>query len=111
VLYLCFVVKFSKRRLSAAAKLLPFDLAASGVVMVIDFLEGRQELASFLKNLLCYYTKVDEIIQGLANGAVLIQNTELRLQNFLENGMLKARLLSFQEVPLFMERWEFNVPA
>ena len=89
----------------------PLDLLASGAVVVSDFLESRPGLNVLSKNLLCCTSKVDEITQGLVDGAALVQDAESRLQNFRENRLLKDWRITFQEVLASMEKWRFNVPV
>ncbi len=88
----------------------PFDLAASGAVVITNFLEDRQKLAGYSKNFLCCSTNVDEIVQGFSRGITLVQNPDLRRQNFRENGFLRDWQISFHDVLTSMEKWGFNVP-
>lgn len=88
----------------------PFDLAASGAVVLTNFLQDRQKLAGYSKNFLYCRANVDEIIQSFSRGIALVQNPDLRKQNFSENGFLRDWQISFHHVLASIEKWGFNVP-
>lgn len=67
----------------------PLDLAASGGVAVTNQCGVKRSLAAYSENILCMPSSVEGLRQGLADGAKLVANPQLRAANFARNGIVR----------------------
>jgi len=65
----------------------PFDLAASGAVVVTNRFGNKQDLSGYSRNILCADLDVESLLEGLKAGIALAEDKETRRRNHLANGL------------------------
>lgn len=73
----------------------PLDLAASGAVAVTNAFASKTSLSAYSENIICADLSVDGLVEGLAKGAELARNSELRLKNYHTQGLSRSWEESF----------------
>lgn len=76
----------------------PIDLAASGAVVVTNRYKHKQDLRRYSDNIVCCDLDVESIIQALTDGIALVNNAELRLQNYKNSSLLRNWQTSFAPI-------------
>lgn len=67
----------------------PFDLAASGSVVVTNKFGNKTTLENYSSNILCSGLDVDSLTETLARGASLAKDRTLREKNYSDNDILR----------------------
>ncbi|WP_418130557.1 hypothetical protein [Variovorax sp. 278MFTsu5.1] len=65
----------------------PFDLAASGSVVVTNKFANKQDLSNYSQNIICSELETEALVDALGAGVVLAQDKEARRRNFAANGL------------------------
>ncbi len=76
----------------------PLDLAASGAVVVTNRFGMKQNLDQYSKNIICCDLNRDQLVQGVARGIELSNDTTKRIKNYQENRILRDWRASFEHV-------------
>lgn len=76
----------------------PFDLAASGAVVVTNRFGNKQDLSGYSDNILCGELDVDDMVATLARGVRLALDAGAREANFRANRLLSDWRVSFTDV-------------
>jgi len=82
----------------------PLDLAACGAVVVTNSFENKSDLTRYSKNIICKEANLESLLQGLEEGVSLAENTELRVQNYKENRLLRDWERSFFDVIHYLSK-------
>lgn len=75
----------------------PFDLAASGAVVVTNKFANKQDLSNYSRNIICAELTTDALVDALREGVALAEDKEARKRNFAANGLGADWALSFEE--------------
>lgn len=65
----------------------PFDLAASGAVVVTNRFANKQDLSSYSPNILCADLDVEALLEALREGVALAGDAQTRSRNYAANGL------------------------
>ncbi|PKO12958.1 MAG: hypothetical protein CVU39_21200 [Chloroflexi bacterium HGW-Chloroflexi-10] len=76
----------------------PFDLAASGAVVVTNKYGLKQNLDFYSKNILCFDLNKDALVEGLRQGVALARNSALRMSNYRDNSIQSNWKTSFADI-------------
>jgi SAM-dependent methyltransferase len=76
----------------------PLDLAASGAAVVTNRFGPKQSLRDYSSNILCVDDSVDALVQGIAQGAALAADSDLRRTNYENQGICRDWSASFEHV-------------
>jgi O-antigen biosynthesis protein len=63
----------------------PFDLAASGAVVVTNSFANKQDLSSYSPNILCVELETEALLGALRTGVAIANDHEIRDRNFAAN--------------------------
>lgn len=63
----------------------PFDLAASGAVVVTNRFGIKQDLSGYSGNIVCADTQIDAMLEAMARGARLAADSRQRAENYRNN--------------------------
>ncbi|MEZ2297623.1 hypothetical protein [Variovorax sp. RCC_210] len=75
----------------------PFDLAASGAVVVTNRFANKQDLSNYSANILCAELNTDALVDALRAGVALAQDNETRTRNLAANGLGADWVQSFEQ--------------
>jgi len=75
----------------------PFDLAASGAVVVTNKFANKQDLSNYSRNIICAELSTDALVDALREGVALAEDKEARKRNFAANGLGADWTQSFEE--------------
>ena len=75
----------------------PFDLAASGAVVVTNKFANKQDLSNYSRNIICAELNTDALVDALREGVALAEDREARRRNFATNGLGVDWARSFEE--------------
>jgi len=81
----------------------PFDLAASGAVVVSNKFETKTDLSAFSANILLGELNQTEMLIVLTEGIKLAQNRNQRDSNFANNKMISDWSVSFNNIIAFVK--------
>lgn len=76
----------------------PFDLAASGAVVVTNRYGNKQDLSGYSENILCADLRLEDMVAALARGVRLALDAGEREANFRGNRLLADWRVSFADV-------------
>jgi hypothetical protein len=76
----------------------PLDLAASGAVVVTNRFGNKQDLTSYSKNIICADLDTDSLLEAIKQAICLVQNANLRKENYQQNGLLTDWQVAFNDV-------------
>lgn len=76
----------------------PFDLAASGAVVVTNSFANKQDLSSYSPNILCSELETGALLEALRAGVAIVNDSETRNRNFAANGLGVDWTLAFADV-------------
>ncbi|MET3179676.1 UNVERIFIED_ORG: hypothetical protein ABIC43_002835 [Variovorax guangxiensis] len=76
----------------------PFDLAASGSVVVTNKFANKQDLSNYSQNIICAELETEALVDALGAGVVLAQDKEARRRNSAANGLSGDWTQSFEAV-------------
>lgn len=68
----------------------PFDLAASGAVVVTNRFGLKQDLSAYSRNVLCAELAVDDLVIALGQAIELVNDSEARQANLALNGFSRS---------------------
>jgi hypothetical protein len=74
----------------------PFDLAASGAVVVTNKFANKQDLSNYSKNILCAELETEALVDALREGVMLANDKEARNRNLAGNGLAADWAHSFE---------------
>jgi hypothetical protein len=63
----------------------PFDLAASGAVVVTNRFGNKQDLGGYSRNIICGDTDLESMLEAMAQGARLATDAHQRGENYRAN--------------------------
>jgi len=75
----------------------PFDLAASGAVVVTNKFANKQDLSNYSRNIICAELNTDALVEALREGVALAEDNDARKRNFAANGLGADWTQSFEE--------------
>jgi hypothetical protein len=75
----------------------PFDLAASGAVVVTNRFANKQDLSNYSANILCADLNTDVLVDALRAGVALADDNETRTRNLAANGLGADWVQSFEQ--------------
>lgn len=75
----------------------PFDLSASGAVVVTNRFANKQDLSNYSANILCAELNTDALVDALRAGVTLAQDNETRTRNLAANGLGADWVQSFEQ--------------
>lgn len=81
----------------------PFDLVASGSVVVTNQFEIKTDLSQYSDNLICVPLSVEGLLSGLRDGVDLACDIDTRSENFAKSNILRDWISSFEGVLNFLE--------
>jgi hypothetical protein len=76
----------------------PFDLAASGAVVVTNSFANKQDLSSYSPNILCAELETGALLEALRTGVAIANDRETRSRNLAANGLGADWTLAFADV-------------
>jgi hypothetical protein len=76
----------------------PLDLAASGAVVVTNRFGNKKDLTSYSKNIICADLDIDSLLGAVRQAVDLVQNSNLRKENYQQNGLLTDWKIAFNDV-------------
>jgi hypothetical protein len=76
----------------------PLDLAASGAVVVTNRFGNKTDLSAYSPNLICADLERDALVDALRSAVKLATNTQLREQNYRQNGLACDWLQTFDGI-------------
>lgn len=76
----------------------PFDMAASGAVVVTNRYGNKQDLSGYSPNILCADLDLEAMLQTLSDGMRLAADSQQRSANFSANKLQQDWKVSFAEV-------------
>ena len=76
----------------------PFDLAASGAVVVTNRFGNKQDLSGYSKNIICGDLQLESMLTAMANGVALATDATQRTDNFRNNLLGADWKASFADV-------------
>jgi len=76
----------------------PFDLAASGAVVVTNRFGNKQDLSGYSKNILCGDLQLESMLTAMASGVALATDAPQRTRNYQTNLLGTDWKASFAEV-------------
>jgi O-antigen biosynthesis protein len=82
----------------------PFDLAASGAVVVTNKFGNKQDLSSYSRNIICAELNTEASLDALRAGAALAQDKEARARNFAASGLSADWAQSFEPILQWLTR-------
>lgn len=81
----------------------PFDLAASGAVVVTNRFANKQDLSAYSANILCGDLDLDAMLETIARGVQLAEDLPRRKQNFDSQQLGKDWKESFAQVVKYID--------
>lgn len=76
----------------------PFDLAASGAVVVTNSFANKQDLSTYSPNILCAELETGALLAALREGVAIANDSEARNRNFAANGLGTDWTFAFADV-------------
>lgn len=76
----------------------PFDLAASGSVVVTNKFGNKQDLSGYSQNIICADLDTEALLDALREGVALAQDEVARSRNFAANGLSGDWAQSFENI-------------
>ena len=76
----------------------PFDLAASGAVVVTNRFNNKQDLSGYSKNILCGDLQLESMLAAMASGVALATDATQRTSNYQSNLLGTDWKASFADV-------------
>ncbi len=76
----------------------PFDLAASGAVVVTNSFANKQDLSNYSPNIICAELETRALLDALRAGVAIANDNETRNRNFAANGLGADWTLAFADV-------------
>ena len=76
----------------------PFDLAASGAVVVTNRFANKQDLSRYSPNILCAELDMQALLVALREGIALAGDAQARSRNYAANGLGTDWALAFEDV-------------
>lgn len=75
----------------------PFDLAASGAVVVTNKFGNKQDLSAYSQNIICAELDTDSLLAAVKEGIALAGDSATRRRNYLANGFEGSWPEAFEE--------------
>lgn len=76
----------------------PFDLAASGAVVVTNRFANKQDLSPYSMNILCAELDTEALLNALREGVALAGDAQARSRNYAANGLGADWAQAFEDV-------------